>query len=80
MNTEAIEHNINTLKNVGCDTKKSDSTKKCYLTKIEKKRYIEMSWKKLLNYLSGIIKKNDIIEHTSDETTKLSKKINKKNL
>ena len=52
MNTEAIEHNINTLKNVGCNTKKSDSTKKCYLTKIEKKRYIEMSWKKLLNYLS----------------------------
>ena len=34
-----------------------------------------MSWKKLLNYLSGIIKKNDIIEHTSDETSKLSKKL-----
>ena len=38
MNTEAIEHNTNTLKNLGCNTKKSDSTKKCYLTKIEKKK------------------------------------------
>ena len=40
MNTEAIEHNTNTLKNVGCNTKKSDSTKKCYLTKIEEKKDI----------------------------------------
>ena len=30
VNTEAIEHNIRTLNNVGCNTKNiSDSTKKC---------------------------------------------------
>ena len=59
INTEAIEHNTKTLKNIDCNTKTiSDSTiKSANLSKLKnkiKKEY-RNELKKPLNYLSGII-------------------------
>ena len=49
MNTEALEYNTKTLKNVGCDTQKIWLTKRTNLPKLEKN-------KKRMNKLKKTIK------------------------